>query len=60
MNIWAEGIDMEKIRAIAKAKNKSEDSSLDKSQEELQDTTANGRSENVKAVRVDAKNKGLE
>ena len=44
MNIWSEGIDMEKIRSNGyKINNKSEDFSLDKSQEELQDTTAGSR-----------------
>ena len=38
MNIWAEGIDMEKIR-----NNKPEDKPLLGIKEELQDTTANGR-----------------
>ena len=52
MNIWLEGLFQEQI------KNKQEDVSLAKKQEELQDNTAKGRSEKVKAVRVDNKNKG--
>lgn len=58
MNIWLEGLYQEKIRNIQK--NVLEESSLAEKQEELQDTTANSRSENVKAVRVDVKKKGLE
>lgn len=55
MNIWEEGLELEKIRD----KSRSEDSSLAEKQEKLQDTTARGRSENVKAVRLDQKKKGL-
>lgn len=57
MNIWLEGLELEKIRE--NNKNKKEDLSLVEKQEELQDTTARGRSENVKAVRLDNKKKGL-
>lgn len=40
MNIWLEGLYLEKIREI---QNKQEDVSLSKKGEELQDTSANGR-----------------
>lgn len=55
MNIWLEGLYLEEIRN----KSRLEDSSLAKKQEELQDTTAKGRSKNVKAVRLDDEKKGL-
>lgn len=57
MNIWLEGLEQEKIRE--NNKNKKEDLSLVEKQEELQHTTAKGRSEKVKAVRLDEKKKGL-
>lgn len=49
MNIWLEGLYQEEIRKIEN--NKQEDMSLSNGKEELQDTTAKGRRENVKAVR---------
>jgi|GEM_PF-5727400 hypothetical protein len=56
MNIWLEGLYLEEIRE--KEKSKSEDSSLVEKQEELQDITAKGRSENVKADRIRDNGKG--
>ena len=56
MNITQEGEWMANMNA--KENNKQEDVSLPKKEEELQDTTAKGRSEKVKAVRVDVMNKG--
>lgn len=45
MNIWAEGIDMQRMIDLEKKKkeNKQEDKPLSEMKEELQDTTANGR-----------------